>query len=82
MEVESTLLTSDISVLVPLEPDTDDKVLSLLQLLLLFPSLKLESSFPLLSLTSSSSTAEVHMVKLIPYWHSRTEIHWQNNMMC
>ena len=82
MKVESTLLTSHISDLVPLEPDTDNKVLSLLLLLLLFPSLKLESSLPLLSLTSLSSTAEVHMAKLIPYWHSMTEIHWQNNMMC
>ena len=60
MEVETSLLTSDISDLVPLEPDTDNKVLSLL-LLLLFPSLKLESSSPLLSLTSSFSNAEVHM---------------------
>ena len=66
MEVESTLLTSDISDLVPLEPDTDDKVLSLLLLLLLlllFPSLKLQSSSMLLLLICSSSNAEVHMAK-------------------
>ena len=66
MEAESTLLTSDISDLVPLEPDTDGNVLSLLLLLLLlllFPSLKLESLSPLLSLTSSSSNAEAHMAK-------------------
>jgi hypothetical protein len=85
MEAESTLLTSDISDLVPLEPDNDNKVLSLLLLLLLlllFPSLKLESSSPLLLLTTSSSKEEVHMVKLIPCWHSRTELHWQDDMMC
>ena len=65
MEVESTLLSSDISDLVPLEPDNDDKVLSvLLLLLLLFPSLKLESSSPQLLLTSSSSNAEAHMAKM------------------
>ena len=64
MEVESTLLSSDISDLVPLEPDNDDKVLPVLLLLLLFPSLKLESSSPQLLLTSSSSNAEAHMAKL------------------
>ena len=60
MEAESTLLTSDISDLVPLEPETDDNVLSLLLLLLLlqlllFPSLKLESSSLLLSLDDSEN---------------------------
>ena len=68
MEVESTLLSSDISDLVPLELDTDDKVLSvlllLLLLLLLFPSLKLESSSPQLLLTSSSSNAEAALTAL------------------
>ena len=83
MEVESTPLTSVISDLVTLELDNDNKVLSLLLLLLLmFPSLKLESSLPLLMLISSYSNAEAHMAKLIPCWHSRTELHWQNDMMC
>ena len=82
MEVESTLLTSGISDPVPLEPDNDHEVLSLLLLLLLlllqlllFPSLKLDFSTPLLLLTTSSRNADAHMAKLIPSWHSRTELH-------
>ena len=78
MEVESTLLTSGISDPVPLEPDNDNEVLSLLLLLLqllLFPSLKLDFSTPLLLLTTSSRNADAHMAKLISSWHSRTELH-------
>ena len=79
MEVESILLTLDISDLVPLEPETDHIVLPLLLLLVLlllwYSSLKLESLLLLLSLTSSSSNAEAHMAKLTPCWRSRTELH-------
>ena len=87
MEVESILLALDISDLVPLEPETNNIVLPLLLLLLLvllllwYFSLKLESLLLLLSLTSSSSNTEAHMAKLTPYWCSRTELHWQNDMM-
>ena len=56
-------------------------MLLLLLLLPLFSSSKLNSSLPLLSMTSSSSNVEAHKVKLIPRWHPRTELHWQNDMM-
>ena len=84
MEVESTLLTSNISDLEPLESETDNKVLLLvllLLLLLLYSSSKLESSLSLLLLTSSSSNAEANIAKLTPFWHSRTELQQQNDKM-
>ena len=82
MEVESILLALDISDLVALDLEINNIVLPLLLLLVLwYSSLKLESSLLLLSLISSSSNAEAHMAKLAPCWHSRTELHWRNDMM-
>ena len=85
--IEWRLLTSDFSDLVPLEVETDNKLLSLLLLvpLPLLPSLfspcKVNSSLLLLSPTISSNSSETHMAQLILYWHSRIELHWQNSMM-
>ena len=70
MEVESTLLISDISEPVPLEPETTNTELSLLLLLvllllLLLSSPRLDSSLPLHSLTISASNVKVQMAKLV-----------------
>ena len=86
MDTGSAQLSSDIPDLVQLETEKVKKVLSLslslsLLLLQIFSSPKLGPSLPPLSLTSLSSNAEAHIAKLIPCWHSRTELHWQNNMM-
>ena len=81
MEVESILLTLDLSDLVPRDPETNNIMLPLLLPLLWYSSPKLESLLLLLSLISSSSNAEAHMAKLTPCWSSRTELHQKNDMM-